>query len=394
MDLTAHDVRSAHFSGTRHVYDRREVDGYLIRLADALERYENELGASRRRLRSLEQALESAQHRIETAQHEVQRAPQAAPSVADTSDELRDLQRRAFDLKTDALAEAASIRRRAEEDAAEMANRIREEAVATEGAGPDEADLPSLDETTHWIQLLVQREQAASFVDAAREDSKRIREIAEEVAVEGVADAARDKEAVAAALAVQIEARRVAAENEVAKLVEHARIEGSEIVAGAQEAAAEQARRLLDETERLASQTRDSAQREAEAALGDAKTKSETLVAQARRDAAQATERAQREVRAMERRVRQIRSSLRDAESRFKSLTASTTAEFSMLGDVIDLDVEGGAEALEPIGETVVPPAPAPADEADSSPGFYERRLAGLRSRIEASANTADDPHR
>ncbi len=369
------------------MYDRREVDGYLIRLADVLERYENELGASRRRLRSLEQALESTQHRIETAQRE------SARSTPGTS-ELHDLEQRAFDLKTDALAEAASIRRRAEEEAAEVASRSREGTVTMEALEADGSSTSSLDGTTRWIQRFFQEEEAASLVATAAEDSKRILEIAEQVAVESVADAARDKEAVASALAVQIEASRVAAEGEAAELVEHARIEGSEIVARAQEDAAEQARRVLDEAERMASRTRDTAQREADEALGDAKTKSDAVVEQARRDAAEATESAQREVRAMERRVRQIRSSLRDAESRFKSLTATTMSEFSVLGDVIDLDVEAAAESFEPIGEPAAPPAPGRADDADSSPGFYERRLAGLRSRIEASANTPDDPHR
>lgn len=395
MDVTAQDVRSAHFSGTRHVYDRREVDSFLIRLADALERYENELGASRRRLRSLEQALESALHRIEASQHTADGDPRPpAQSLGDTSDELSDLERRAFDLKTDALAEAASIRRRAEEEATEASGHHRDAAAATDAPPVDEPKQPSFDETNHWIQLLAEREEAASLVDASREESRRILEIADQIAVEGVADAARDQEAVASALAVQIEARRVAAEGEAAELVERARLEASEIVLKAHEDATEQAKRVLDEAERLASRTKEDGQRDADEALGDARAQSEALLEQARRDGAQATERAQREVRAMERRVRQIRSSLRDAESRFKSLTTNTMAEFSVLGDVIDLDLEAAETAIEPTAATAAPPESAPRGEDDSSPGFYERRLAGLRSRIEASADTGDDPLR
>ena len=82
----------------------------------------------------------------------------------------------------------------------------------------------------------------------------------------------------------------------------------------------------------------------------------------------------------MERRVRQIRSSLRDLETRFQTLTASTLAEFSMLGDLIDLDAHSIDEMPARIRS-----ATAEHDEGVPSQGFYERRLAGLRSRLQAN---------
>ncbi len=51
-----------------------------------------------------------------------------------------------------------------------------------------------------------------------------------------------------------------------------------------------------------------------------------------------------------------------------------------MLGDLIDLDAAASMEDL-PQGIAAATPPTPPAE----SPGFYERRLAGLRSRIEAS---------
>lgn len=63
MDVTSEEIRSSRFQGTRHVYDRREVDAFLHRAAATLEIYERKLTVTESHVASLEKALELAQSR-------------------------------------------------------------------------------------------------------------------------------------------------------------------------------------------------------------------------------------------------------------------------------------------------------------------------------------------
>lgn len=324
MDVSAHDVRNARFSGTRHVYDRREVDAFLERLGESLARYEKELMVSRRRLESLEHALEVAN----TA---------AAFSPRPAAGE-EDLARRAEDLRVDALAEAARIRRAAEEEARRISaearslaeTRVAETGVAETGVAGADVSTRRVGDSALWRDGLEAELAAEAFIAGAREDARRMLQIAEQQVAEGVEEADRDRAA------------------------------------------------ALDELEREVTSVKDAAGREASRLVAEAKVEGDRVVEEARRAALQMTDSAQREVRSMERRVRQIRSSLRDLERRFTSLTANTLAEFSMLGDFLDL------ETRESMPEPLQASAEPAGDEATESRGFYERRLAGLRSRLAA----------
>ncbi len=315
MDVSAHDVRNARFSGTRHVYDRREVDEFLERLGASLEQYEQELTISRRKLDSLE-------HALEVAKAQDVREPESEPGA------IEELERKVEDLRVDALAEAARIRREAEEEARRIADEARRLAGSPDAATPALDD----DEPRRWRERLAAEMAADTFVATAREEARRILQITDQQVVEGTAAADRDRAA------------------------------------------------ALDEVQREVTSIRDAAGREANRVVGEARVDGDRIVEEARRAATQMTDAAERDVRSLERRVRQIRSSLRDLERRFSTLTANTLAEFSMLGDLIDLDVR------EPLPDVLASDAVEPGEtDQTTGQGFYERRLAGLRSRLEAT---------
>lgn len=270
MDLRPKDVREATFSGTRYVYDRREVEDYLEQLAATVEAYEEERVASRRRVAKLEIALD-----------------------------------------------------------------VAKEASAQPGEAAEKTDVEI---GAQWRQGMEQELAAVDVLAIANEEARLAVALAEEhVAVD--LTAAEDERLVAI--------------------------------------------KILDSDLRA---MRADAMRDAEGTVADARIEGDRAIEVARREAAQMKDLAQREVRSMERRVRQIRSSLRDLEVRFKNLTANTQAEFAMLGDLIDLD----SRTVEEV--TGANRRASGFDEDHTAPGFYERRLAGLRSRIEASRVDQEDP--
>ncbi len=139
--------------------------------------------------------------------------------------------------------------------------------------------------------------------------------------------------------------------------------------------------------------------------------------------AATMTAAAEEEVRRLDRRLSQLRTALRDAESRIRSLTGDALTELRMLGDLLALETEAldEIESLNPAPGRVIDladpdpvptPAPTPEPAAAEEPpgaaasafvrrlrerdetagqGFYERRLAGLRERLER--NNVDHGH-
>ena len=352
---------------------------------EMLERYEREMTVSRCRLYSLEHALEVAHSRLESVRQR-HTAELDVPAVSPPDAVLQDFEKRAEDLKIDALVEAASIRRRAEEEAAEIAARAEElaavvvaapEAANHEGeAGdnlaieyvaeiekPEQLGLHPSAASEEWAELFAEKEAAEAFIAEAKEEARPTLQTAEQQAVEMAGQFEQDREASMEAFVAEIDVEREAARHDAAGIVDDARAESE---------------RLAEEAERAVIKMAESSRRDSDNIVKDAKAERETILEDARRGAANLTETGEREVRSMERRVRQIRSSLRDPEARFKNITSSTMAEFSMLGDLIDID----AHALEASGGSE---DPSGGDDAPRGRGFYERRLAGLRSRLEAS---------
>jgi cell division septum initiation protein DivIVA len=128
-----------------------------------------------------------------------------------------------------------------------------------------------------------------------------------------------------------------------------------------------------------------------EASLAEA----QQVIAGAEVAALAVTSTAAAEVKELTQRTAQLRTALRDAGQRFEQLAADTRTEIRMLEDFIDLEMErdeassrpdDGGEATTIDLRSGVDPStlePATSDEPESSPGFYERRLAGLRERLE-----------
>lgn len=100
-----------------------------------------------------------------------------------------------------------------------------------------------------------------------------------------------------------------------------------------------------------------------------------------------------------ERRLAILRTALADAESRFRRLAATAANEAGTLAALADQDVRPAADGadmqvtvdLTDAGlrsvEEPVPVAGSPAIKRDEEAGFYQRRLAGLRDRLEKSGH-------
>jgi hypothetical protein len=159
--------------------------------------------------------------------------------------------------------------------------------------------------------------------------------------------------------------------------------------------------------------------------LAAALAEGDALVAAAKARAASIVSDPDREAGDLTKRLARLRTAVGDIESRLRDLVRPTLDELSLVGDLIDLETSQPAEipALrtdspwrrkpEPANgapPASPPPSPPPApsprpasprpvlvrgadggvgepdaagDDAPSTPGFYEKRLAGLRDRID-----------
>ncbi len=158
MDVTSEEIRSSRFQGTRHVYDRREVDAFLHRAASTLEIYERKLTVTESHVESLEKALElaqsrarsmsgldgriaeleaalaAAQHNYESAMSELEARGEFEPSKlgpAKTDHELQAKIEAADAIKAEALQRAQELEQeaRATADAAVAAARTEAEEI-------------------------------------------------------------------------------------------------------------------------------------------------------------------------------------------------------------------------------------------------------------------------
>lgn len=155
MDVTSEEIRSSRFQGTRHVYDRREVDAFLHRAASTLEIYERKLTVTESHVENLEKALELAQsrarsmsaldariaeleaalaasqHNYESAMSELEARAELESSkhqIAESEHELQVKLEAAEALKTDAAQVAHSIEGEARATADALVSSARSEA--------------------------------------------------------------------------------------------------------------------------------------------------------------------------------------------------------------------------------------------------------------------------
>jgi len=239
------------------------------------------------------------------------------------------------------------------------------QALATAGADPVESGTATSDEPqpaadpwddiAAWAEALRRRRESDAELLAANEAVRRLRGVADALATE----AAIARHGVRAGL------------SPVAQ-------EAAEIRAG---------------------QTVEAAEVEAAGLLDAALAEANEIMMAAEASAVIVTEAAALEAKDLNQRTAQLRTALRDAGTRFEDLAGSTRTEIKMLEDFIDLETHSveDLEALSPTGDEGVdlrgeaPTAGGERPEGDAAsdvaavPGFYERRLAGLRERLENS---------
>ncbi len=328
MDLTSQEVAAIRFAGTRYVYNRREVDAFVRRVATTLRDQERELARIRARMAALEHALDVA-HAARTSR-----------------------------------AKASTQRRRALDQAIRVAGAPR-----PAGSTPTAWEDLNTGAWEAWQATMEAEYHAAAQLDMAREDARRMRGCATALAIE--IEGAAGTEAITLLAA----AERVAAESSGSSQADEDVAESpaaGDDVADARAKAAE----ILDVAEREAMR----ATEEATAMLEKAEVAAQLLTAAA-----------QQEAEALNRRLGQLRTAVRQAEDYYREIAPDTADKAALAGDLIDLDLNGlgDLETAEKVAakgdspEPTVEMAEATFVDGPREPDFYRRKLAGLRERLE-----------
>ena len=345
MDLTSQEVAAIRFTGTRYVYNRREVDAFVRRVATTLRDQERELARIAARMAALEHALDVA-HAARTSR-----------------------------------AKASTERRRALDQAIRVAGAPRPPGstpTAWEGLDTGAGDA--------WRETMDAEFASAAELDMAREEARRMRGCATALAVE--IEGAAGAETVALLAAAEAAAEESATEESATEAAAADEAEGAKAdndLAAAQAAAAE----ILNAAEQEAVQ----ATEEAAAMLEKAEVAAQML-----------TSAAEQEAEALTRRLAQLRTAVRQAEDYYREIAPDAADEAAMAADLIDLELNGldDVAAGEDRAGHVDLVAPDPGaveaegavtmDDTDGEPAlvdgprepdFYRRRLAGLRERLE-----------
>jgi len=344
MDLTSQEAAAIRFTGTRYVYNRREVDAFVRRVATTLRDQERELARITARMAALEHALDVA-HAARTSR-----------------------------------AKASTERRRALDQAIRVAGAPRPE-------GGTQAAWEDLDTGAWeaWRTTMDAEYHAAAELDMAREDARRMRGCATALAIE--IEGAAGAEAISLLAAAERADSESSNSGRVAEDAAESPATGDD-VADAQAKAAE----ILHVAERGAMQ----ATEEATAMLEKAEVAAQLLTAAA-----------EQEAEALRRRLGQLRTAVRQAEDYYREIAPATADEAALAGDLIDLDlnvfgdhdsagdVATGVGLTEPTVETQATDAVA-SDDSDGEaafvdgprePDFYRRKLAGLRERLEQTTS-------
>lgn len=389
MDVTSDEIRSSRFQGTRHVYDRREVDAFLHRTAATLEVYERKLAVTQAHVQSLEKALDLAHSRVRNvrdreariaeleaalaaAQHNYETAMSMVGTgggVADeaVSDAVVEAQRHAEKLIDEARQEALLIRAEAEratDDAAERAAGL----VAAAQAEADELLTAARREQEEMLAELTQTQREAEATLEAELAEQRAAAVAQ-FAGEAAAAEAEQLERLSAvsdnAKKVEQQVRRaadkVARAEDKASRAESKAAEAEERAALAEERAAdaEQERlRLTEDIERMKA----AAETERQRLMEDAEQMVEEAVSRAEADRNRMLEETQTRLAAVEaeslerlqalaataggngdeavelrRQLAQMRTALSNIHARFSKATGPE--ELELAAALVDLDL-------------------------------------------------------
>ncbi|MCP3975348.1 MAG: hypothetical protein GY720_12760 [bacterium] len=276
MDVTSEEIRSSRFQGTRHVYDRREVDAFLHRAAATLEVYERKLAVTESHVQSLEKALDLANSRVRSvrqrdarigeletalasAQHhyelEVERteANAVAPIRASSDREAtEDSQRRSEEIIDEARQKAEAIRTRAVDYTEQASDEAEEILAAARAEGVGLIEQAKAQEAEMLKQLAATRAEAVGLIEQAKaQEAEMLKQLA-----------ATRADAVAA-LEAEAEAQRTSLSQEVAANDE--RLAGMEVVASAEMAvklreAEERAAKIASKGQEIIQQAEERAQ--------------------------------------------------------------------------------------------------------------------------------------
>ncbi len=381
MDVTSDEIRSSRFQGTRHVYDRREVDAFLHRTAATLEVYERKLAVTQAHVESLEKALDlahgrarsvrsretriadlesalaAAQHNYESAMAMLEAQADAPPTPDVDDHELVMAARvRVEEILRDAMQEAERTRVESEE--------INQAAVEAAREESDELLKAASLEHAAMLEEVAQARRDAKTALEAELDAKRSTALteleAEKVRLAGDTAAAE----------AGLEARIAKAERKAAKSAEkaHKRLQAAEDRAAEAEA---DRTRLLEEIERAGA----AAEAERQVFMEDAERMLEEAVARAEADrdtavpqpADNVAKEASAEVAQLRRQVAQLRTALAGVQKRFSDISDVSIEELELSamlagleageGDVIDLTTGATEETTEDAGPIESPDA-------------------------------------
>lgn len=396
MDVTSDEIRSSRFQGTRHVYDRREVDAFLHRTATTLEIYERKLTVTESHVQSLEKALDLANSRVRSvrerdariselesalasAQHhyelEVERTEANAippsPPVAD-SEASEESRRRSEDLVDEAREKAEEIRTRAidyTEQAADEAEEILAAAL-TEAAGlveeakaQEAAMLKQLAATRAEAEAALEAEMAAKrsvLGDEIAANSERLGSM-EVMASAEMAVKLRNAEEQATKIASksqqiiqEAEERAQAAEAERNDLAEELERAAASAEASRAQLTAD-VETMVAEAVSQAEVDRDLMLLEAQIRLETAEGEREALLELARAETVAMTREAEEQLDSLRRQASQMRTALADLHARFADVGSLTAEDFELATALVDLDLRDVDEVLDLTSEADLP---------------------------------------
>ncbi|HEX9645089.1 MAG TPA: DivIVA domain-containing protein [Acidimicrobiia bacterium] len=290
MDLSSEDVSRVRFTGTRHAYDRREVDAFLLRVASALLAHEKALATAQTRIDRLQKAVDQANAAVA--------ATRRRPDV------------RARSMARPALGESESS---ADDDRAVV------EAPAPVGDGEpplpvgDDTSLPEMAAFETWRLVQGSLVAAVEVLAEAREEARL-----------GDALSALHREEDAQAMMLR-------SRKEVEGIARRAAEEASDVIAQAEERAA-------------------------------------GLIAEGRAKAEEEQSSAEAEIVRLNARLTHLRAAIADVQGRLQQLSLTTSTEFSMIGDLIDLDTKGIEDVMLRQLEDAAAVAEAAAEQEEPPP--------------------------
>ena len=159
---------------------------------------------------------------------------------------------------------------------------------------------------------------------------------------------------------------------------------------------------LRTELQRELQASRDAAEAEAAAVRNAAQAEAAGIVEKASHDAIEAQRSASEDARRLERRLAVLHTALGDAESRFRRLAATAANDLGTLEAMVDREPEEPITPSEEAYVAAVDLTDGAMDQVARKPdhvadpgmvskdpevGFYQRRLAGLRDRLEKSGH-------